>query len=98
MRAHPLLVGGGSRDVTRLMESIPGLIAKDGAEGVFAAALPDGATAVVKIDDGAGRARTVVLLEALLALGAYELDAALFAVAVLGHGNPVGEVRPVVPS
>ena len=28
------------RDVTTLMEHVPGLMAKDGAEGVFAAALP----------------------------------------------------------
>ena len=42
MTAHPELVGGERRDVTALMRAVPGLIAKDGAEGVFAAALPDG--------------------------------------------------------
>ena len=34
------MVGGDRRDVTELMVHVPGLMAKDGAEGVFAAALP----------------------------------------------------------
>ena len=33
------MVGGPTRDVTLLMQGIRGLMAKDGAEGVFAAAL-----------------------------------------------------------
>ena len=44
-----------------------GLVAKDGAEGVYAAALPDGRAVAVKIDDGAGRARRPVLAWALRA-------------------------------
>src|SRR5207249_10532405 len=42
MRSHPDVVGGPGRAVTRLMLGVPGLLAKDGAEGAFAAALPDG--------------------------------------------------------
>jgi L-asparaginase II len=37
MTAHPQMVGGESADVTLLMRHVPGLVAKDGAEGVFAA-------------------------------------------------------------
>jgi L-asparaginase II len=96
MRAHPWYVGGTGRDVTRLMEGVPGLVCKDGAEGVFAAALPDGSSAVVKIADGAARARTPVLVAALRALGcdAPVLDE-LATTPVLGGGRPVGEVRVV---
>lgn len=95
MRRHPHLVGGPGREVTRLMQGIPGLVAKDGAEGVFAAALPDGSTAAVKVADGATRAAVPVLVVALRALGvdAPVLDE-LGTVPVLGGGLPVGEVRP----
>jgi L-asparaginase II len=104
MRSHPWLVGGTGRDVTTLMEVLPGLVAKDGAEGVWAVATADGVGVAVKIDDGSGRARTPVLVEALRRLTAGGAAAAsnpaldrLARVAVLGHGEPVGEVRPAFP-
>ncbi|MGZ6792548.1 MAG: asparaginase [Mycobacteriales bacterium] len=94
VRAEPWYVGGTGRDVTRLMEGVPGLIAKDGAEGVYAAALPDGSAVALKITDGAERARTPVLVAARRVLGAEAavLDA-LATTPVLGGGRPVGEVR-----
>ena len=96
MQKHPLLVGGTGRDVTRLMLEVPGLVAKDGAEGVYAAALPDGRAVALKIDDGGGRARTPVLVAALTALGV-DLSAVadLAFTPVLGGGRPVGAVRAV---
>jgi len=94
MRAHPDLVGGTGRDVTLLMQGAPGVLAKDGAEGVYAAALPSGAAAAVKIADGAQRARMPVLVAALRRLG---LDTPvldqLAEVPVPGGGRPVGTVR-----
>jgi L-asparaginase II len=94
MRAHPQLIGGRGRDVTQLIEGVPGLMAKDGAEGVYAAVMADGRAAAIKIDDGAARARLPVLVAALRSLG---VDAPVFAelstTAVLGHGDRVGEVR-----
>jgi L-asparaginase II len=95
MRAHPDLVGGPGREVTRLIAGIPGLVAKDGAEGVFAAALPDGSAAAVKVADGSTRAAVPLLVQALRALGvdAPVLDE-LATTPVLGGGVPVGEVRP----
>jgi L-asparaginase II len=94
MRAHPELVGGTGRDVTALMSGLPGCLAKDGAEGVYAAALPDGTAVAVKIADGASRARAPVLVAALRRLG---VDAPVLAelaeTPVLGHGEPVGAVR-----
>jgi L-asparaginase II len=96
IRTHPLLVGGTGRDVTRLLSAIPGLVAKDGAEGVYAAALPDGTSLAVKVEDGAARARPPVMVAALRALGATGDEAELDALAhpeVLGGGARVGEVR-----
>ena len=57
MRAHPEMVAGTRRDVTALMRAVPGLLAKDGFEGVQVAALPDGTAVGVKIADGGDRAR-----------------------------------------
>jgi L-asparaginase II len=93
---HPFMVGGPGRDVTAVMESVPGLMAKDGAEGVYAAALPDGRAVAMKVADGGGRARAVVLAAALAALGVDVTGAAgAWHVPVLGHGAPVGVVRPL---
>jgi L-asparaginase II len=98
MRAHPDLVGGTGRDVTRVMSAVPGLLAKDGAEGVYACATADGVAVALKVDDGASRARMPVLVAALRRLGAagesQELDA-LARPALLGGGERVGEVRAV---
>ena len=96
MRTHPWYVGGTGRDVTQLMEGVPGLVAKDGADGVYAAALPDGSAVAVKIGDGAARARTPVLVAALRLLGC-EADVLeeLATTPVLGGGERVGAVRAV---
>lgn len=69
IRTHPEWLGGTDREVTPLLRAVPGLIAKDGAEGVYAAALPDGRAAALKIADGTERARPVVLAALLRALG-----------------------------
>ena len=96
MSENPWYVGGSGRDVTRLMDGVPGLVVKDGAEGVCAARLADGAAVALKIEDGGGRARTPVLVAALRALGvdAPVLDE-LAETPVLGGGKPVGSVRVV---
>jgi L-asparaginase II len=94
MRAHPGLVGGTGRDVTRLMAGTPGVLAKDGAEGVYAAAVPGVGAVALKIADGAARARMPVLVSGLRRLGveADVLDL-LAEVPVLGGGARVGVVR-----
>jgi L-asparaginase II len=94
MRAHPYLVGGTDRDATRLMQGVPGLVAKDGAEGVYAVAMADGSTVALKVEDGAGRARTPILVAALRRLGVRaDVLEELATTPVLGGGRPVGEVR-----
>jgi L-asparaginase II len=90
MRSHPELVAGTDADDTRLMQSVSGLVAKGGAEGVVAAAVPGAGAVAIKIDDGAMRARIPVLLSALGKLG---LAVPVMGVPVLGGGEPVGEVR-----
>jgi L-asparaginase II len=94
MRSHPDLVGGTGRDITLLMQGVPELVAKDGAEGVQAAALPDGRCLALKVDDGAGRARAPLAVAALERLGVdVAAVASLRTPPILGHGEPVGELR-----
>jgi L-asparaginase II len=88
MLAHPLLVGGTGRDVTALLAA--GILAKDGAEGVYALAVGDVAV-VVKIEDGASRARLPVLAEALRVLGV-PWPEGVAEPPVLGGGRAVGQV------
>ncbi|WP_075731605.1 asparaginase, partial [Streptomyces acidiscabies] len=65
MRDFPEMASGTDRDVAALMRAVPGLLAKDGFEGVEVAALPDGRAVAVKISDGANRARVPVTAAAL---------------------------------
>ncbi len=96
MRAHPEMVGGRHRDVTAFMRAVPGMVAKDGAEGVYAAALDDGTAIAIKVDDGAARGRQVALAQILQLLDVPGADseavAALAEIPVLGGGHPVGTV------
>ena len=89
MRAHPDMVGGTDRDVTRAMQQAPGLIAKDGAEAVMAMALPDGRAMALKISDGAKRGVTPVMAAVLAAWGT---PVELVQPRVLGGGVDVGTV------
>lgn len=97
MTGHPVMVGGHSRDVTVLMQAVPGLMAKDGADGVFAAALPDGRAVALKVADGGDRARPPVMTAMLRRLGVDVPDLDALQSPVLGHGAPVGAVRAVLP-
>ncbi|SNR48943.1 asparaginase [Haloechinothrix alba] len=65
MRAHPEMVGGNGRSATLLMTAVPGMLAKDGAEGMYVAACGDGTAVAVKLADGGDRARVAVTAAAL---------------------------------
>ncbi|WP_433687307.1 asparaginase [Micromonospora carbonacea] len=96
MRAHPELVGGTWAEDSRLMRGLPGALAKIGAEGVIAAALPGVGAVALKVDDGASRARMPVLVSALRRLGVRAPVLDEYAeLPLLGGGIPVGAVRPV---
>lgn len=100
MSTHPGLVGGTDRDVSLWMGAVPGLAAKEGADGVMLMALPDGRATALKIADGSDRARQAVTIELLRMLDV-DVDGALAAtrdrvtVVVNGHGEPVGSIRPI---
>ncbi|WP_030604831.1 asparaginase [Streptomyces fulvoviolaceus] len=96
MRDHAEMASGSGRDVAALMRAVPGLLAKDGFEGVQVAALPDGRAVAVKIADGANRARVPVAAAALAWAGVDPSLLTEFAgEPLLGGGEPVGCVRPV---
>lgn len=94
IRAHPQMVSGTRRDELALHRAVPGLIGKAGAESCYVVALPDGRAVALKTDDGAPRARPVLMAAALARLG---LDdpavAATGAAPLYGGGQVVGEIR-----
>lgn len=95
MREHAEMASGSGRDVAALMRAVPGLLTKDGFEGVHVAALPDGRAVAVKIADGADRARLPVVAAALARCGVDPIALAEFAQAPLfGGGEVVGSIRP----
>jgi L-asparaginase II len=95
MSGYPEWVGGTGSEVARLMRALPGAVAKDGAEGVHAIGLPDGRAVALKIADGSARSRSVVMAAALRRIGVpAEALAELAETPVLGHGQPVGAIRP----
>ncbi|MBT2537751.1 asparaginase [Arthrobacter sp. ISL-69] len=94
MMQHPEMVAGAGRDVTELMRFAPGLIAKDGFEGVQLVGLPDGRAVALKISDGGDRARMPVTVRALEALDVDTAPLAGIATgAVLGGGRSVGMLQ-----
>ncbi|MGI8888102.1 MAG: asparaginase [Nocardioidaceae bacterium] len=96
----PQFASGSRRDEAALLRAIPGAIGKAGAEACYALALPDGRAITLKVEDGGGRARPVVMAAILRRLGLDEepgvdTDAvrATGAVPLLGGGIAVGELR-----
>ncbi|HET6729912.1 MAG TPA: asparaginase [Jiangellaceae bacterium] len=98
IQEHPQWTSGTTRHEARLIRSVPGLFAKVGAEGVYAAALDDGRAVALKIADGGHRAAPVVMAAALRRLGVdHPVLGELGRAPVLGGGEPVGEVRAALP-
>ena len=89
-RDYPEMVSGPGRLATRMMQNIPGLFMKDGAEAVNVASLADGRTFAIKISDGTARAMPAITAAALAKFG---IDAHEVPVNVLGAGLPVGTIR-----
>ena len=69
MHAYPDWTSGTHRPERALMEAVPGLLVKSGAEGVQAFALADGRAAAFKIEDGTHRAVPAVSVALLRLLG-----------------------------
>ncbi|WP_431247393.1 asparaginase [Leifsonia xyli] len=90
-------IDGPGRANTVVIDEL-GVFAKGGAEGVMVMAAPDGTTVTLKILDGSLRAASIVALRLLADAGALshsDVDrvAPLLDLAVLGRGEPVGEIR-----
>ncbi|GLY83668.1 asparaginase [Actinoallomurus iriomotensis] len=95
MRAYPEWTSGTDREERRLMDAVPGLLVKCGAEGIDAFALADGRAGAIKIDDGAMRARTPATVATLRALGVGGALGELATLPVHGGDSVVGEIRAV---
>jgi L-asparaginase II len=103
IRSHPEYVSGSNRDELRLLRAVPGAIGKAGAESCYAVALPDGRAFALKTDDGAPRARPVVMAALLQRLGVdtepgVDTDAVrrTGAAPLTGGDVVVGEIRAVL--
>lgn len=92
MRARPELIGGAGATDTTLMQTLDGWIAKGGAEGLMAAASPDGLGIALEVEDGNSRALRPALSEFVRQFG---LDLSTFAQVPVrnSHAEVVGEVR-----
>jgi len=91
MRAHPELIRGPRATDTRLMRTLPGWIAKGGAEGLLCAA-GNGLGVALKAEDGNGRALGPAVAAFLRQL---DLDLGELAVTRVenSRGEAVGEIR-----
>ena len=100
IRSHPEHVSGTARDEAALLRAVPGAIGKAGAESSYAVALADGRAFALKTDDGAARARPV-LMAAALARSGVDVEPGVDTAAVrrtgvvdlMGGGEIVGGIR-----
>ena len=95
MRMYPFMVAGTGRFDTRLTEATD-LVAKSGAEGVFAAGSPEGWGLALKISDGTGRAVAPMALAALDRRGVQVPAEMKTQIVTDLHGKVVGKVAPLV--
>ena len=89
-RAFPEMVAGIGRLTTQMIEAVPGLYMKDGAEAVEVASMPDGRTLVFKVSDGSLRPFRVLVHAGLKRLG---IDSPYEAENVLGGDRVIGTIR-----
>ena len=89
-RNNPVMVAGTGRLTTEMMQAVPGLYMKDGAEAVEVAAMKDGRTLVFKVSDGSLRPFRVLVHAGLKALG---IDSPYEQENVLGGDRVIGNIR-----
>ncbi len=88
--AHPEMVAGIGRLTTTLMNQIPGLFVKDGAEAVELLSLADGRACIFKVSDGSDRAFPAIVKAVLKA---WDIDAEIDPVLVRGGSQVTGEIQ-----
>ena len=89
-RNNPVMVSGIGRLPTLLMQKVPGLFVKDGAEGVMIMSTPKGEVIVWKMSDGSQRGNSPLSIATLSHLG---ISVDLERENVMGDGQVVGEIR-----
>ena len=89
-RNNPIMVSGVGRLPTILMQKVPGLFVKDGAEGVMIMSTPKGEVIVWKMSDGSQRGNSPLSVATLSHLG---ITVDLERENVMGDGRVVGEIR-----
>ena len=92
-RAFPKMVGGIGRHNTEMMQQVPGLFMKDGAEAVNVCSLSDGRTIVFKVSDGSLRAFRTIVHACLKDFG---IDTALTPEKVMGGPRVIGTIRATI--
>jgi L-asparaginase II len=92
-RAFPEMVGGVGRHNTAMMQQVPGLFMKDGAEAVNVCSLSDGRTFVFKVSDGSLRAFRTIVHACLKDFG---IDTALTPEKVMGGPRVIGTIRATI--
>jgi L-asparaginase II len=86
---YPELVAGDGRLTTRMMQAVPGLFMKEGAEGVQVCALGDGRVIAIKIIDGSWRPVAPIIMEIFKWWGVEMPDES---VKIYGGTSVIGEV------
>jgi L-asparaginase II len=73
VRAQPYMIAGTNRFCTKLMEAVPRVFVKTGAEGVFCAGVPHARIGIaLKCEDGAHRASEAAIAAVLASLDCWE--------------------------
>jgi L-asparaginase II len=85
----PELVAGDGRLTTRMMQAVPGLFMKEGAEGVQVCALRDGRVIAIKIIDGSWRPVAPIIIEIFNRWG---VKMPVESVKIYGGSSIIGEV------
>ena len=102
VRAHPFMVAGTGKFDTEVMQAVPRLFTKSGAEGVQCACIPHAGLGIaLKCDDGAGRAGKVAMAMILSRLDVWTPEETATLANFASHGLEnwrhisVGELRAV---
>jgi L-asparaginase II len=87
---YPELVAGDGRLTTRMMKAVPGLLMKEGAEGVQVCALSDGKVIAIKIIDGSWRPVAPIIMEVFKRWGVEMPDES---VKIYGGYELIGDIK-----
>ena len=92
-RAFPEMVGGVGRHNTEMMQQVPGLFMKDGAEAVNVTSLSDGRAFAIKVSDGSQRAFRTIVHACLKEFG---IDSPFTPEKVMGGPRVIGTIRATI--